>query len=216
MAFQGWSEEAIEFYDGLEEDNSKGYWQLHKATYDGAVKRPMEELLIELADEFGAGRIFRPNRDVRFSADKSPYKTAIAAVLDSGGYIQLSAAGLGAGTGMYVMAADQLQRYRQAVDAERTGVKLAELVEAARRSGIAITAHGSVKTAPRGYPKEHPRLDLLCLKGLIAWKQWPVAPWLGSPKAKTRLVQFFRSSRPVTEWLDLHVGPSTAAQPGRR
>ena len=75
----------------------------------------MEELLAELADRCGPGRIFRPNRDVRFSADKSPYKTAIAATLDNGGYVQFSAAGLAAGRGMYMMAPDQLQRYREAL-----------------------------------------------------------------------------------------------------
>ena len=62
--------------------------------------------------EFGEGKIFRPNRDVRFSADKSPYKTNIAAMLAGGGYIQFSAEGLGAGNGFYVMAPDQLDRYR--------------------------------------------------------------------------------------------------------
>ena len=108
VSFGGWPADAIDFYDGLEEDNSKAYWQAHKATYDRSVRGPMEELLAELAGQFGPGRIFRPNRDVRFSADKSPYKTAIGATMDNGGYLQLSAAGLAAGRGMYMMAADQL------------------------------------------------------------------------------------------------------------
>ena len=79
MAFKGWPVEALEFYEGLEADNSKVYWTEHKDTYTTAVHGPMAALLSDLADEFGEGRIFRPYRDVRFSADKSPYKTSIAA-----------------------------------------------------------------------------------------------------------------------------------------
>jgi uncharacterized protein (TIGR02453 family) len=211
VGFRGWPADAIDFYDGLEEDNSKAYWQAHKATYDLSVRGPMEELLAELAGQFGPGRIFRPNRDVRFSADKSPYKTAIGATMDNGGYIQLSAAGLAAGRGMYMMAADQLQRYRQAVDAEPAGSDLAQLVAAARDAGIEITSRDRLKTAPRGYPKDHPRIGLLCLKGLIAWRQWPAADWLATPEAKSRVVEFLAATGPIQDWLDSRVGPSQLA-----
>jgi uncharacterized protein (TIGR02453 family) len=216
MAFRGWPSEAIDFYDGLEEDNSKAYWQAHKAVYDESVKGPMEQLLAELADEFGEGRIFRPNRDIRFSADKSPYKTSIAAHLGDAGYVQLSAAGLGVGTGMFMMATDQLERYRGAVDDHRTGAELAGLVETARSAGMDVTAHNVLKTAPRGYPKDHPRIELLRLKGLVTWREWPAGAWLATARSKARVVEFLRASRPVGEWLDRHVGPSTLPDPGRR
>ena len=100
MPFEGWPEEALEFYEGLEADNSKAYWTEHKAVYEDEVLRPMTDLVEELAAEFGEAKIFRPYRDVRFSADKSPYKTHIGALLGTG-YVQLSADGLAAGDGMY-------------------------------------------------------------------------------------------------------------------
>jgi uncharacterized protein (TIGR02453 family) len=209
VAFDGWPAEAIDFYDGLEEDNSKDYWHARKAVYESSVRAPMDELLAELAPEFGEGRVFRPHRDVRFSADKSPYKTSIAAVLADGGYVQLSAAGLGVGNGMYTMASDQLERYRAAIDGDRTGLALVDLVAATRAQGVEVTAHDSLKTAPRGYPKDHPRIDLLRLKGLIVWREWPVAPWLHTRKAKSRVVDLLRASRPIASWLDEQVGPST-------
>jgi uncharacterized protein (TIGR02453 family) len=211
VGFQGWTADAIDFYDGLEEDNSKAYWQARKDVYELAVRHPMEELLAELAGQFGPGRIFRPYRDVRFSADKSPYKTAIGATIDNGGYIQLSAAGLAAGRGMYMMAADQLQRYRQAVAAEPAGSDVAQVVAAARDAGIDVVSHGRLKTAPRGYPKDHPRIGLLCLKGLVAWRQWPAAAWLATPEAKSRVVEFFVQTEPIQDWLNAHVGPSQLA-----
>jgi len=209
MTFRGWPTRAIDFYDGLEEDNSKTYWQANKATYDETVKGPMEDLLAELAGEFGTGRIFRPNRDVRFSADKSPYKTAIAATLSEGGYIQLSAAGLGVGRGMYMMATDQLERFRAGVAHERTGSGLEELIAAVRRAGVEVTAHDALKSAPKGYARDHPRIELLRLKGLICWREWPVAPWLATAKAKARVVDMLRRAEPIVGWLDANVGPST-------
>jgi len=188
----------------------------HKAVYDEDVRAPLELLLAELADEFGESKIFRPNRDVRFSNDKSPYKTNIAATLGGGGYVSLSGAGLGVGTGMYWMAPDQLERFRAAIDDDRTGTQLEQLAAERRKAGVEVSAHDSLKTAPRGYPKDHPRIELLRLKGLITWREWPVAPWLSTRKAKTRVVEMLRGSRPILEWLDTNVGSSTEPDPYRR
>jgi uncharacterized protein (TIGR02453 family) len=212
--FRGWPAEALEFFEGLEADNSKTYWQQNRDVYDGLVRAPMEELLEELAPEWGEGRIFRPYRDIRFSADKSLYKTHIGAVVGDG-YIQLTADGLGAGCGMYEMAPDQLDRYRQAVAEDRPGGELATLVEAARVAGLQITGRDVLKTAPRGYPRDHPRLELLRFKGLITWQEWPAGAWLGTRRAKDRVVEFFQRSKPISGWLATHVGPSTLPERGR-
>jgi len=177
MSFRGWPVEAVEFYEGLEADNSKAYWSAHRPVYDAAVKGPLDELLSELAGEFGPGRVFRPNRDIRFSADKSPYKTAIAATVGRDNYVQFSARGLGAGSGMWRMAPDQL------------------------------------KTAPRGYPRDHPRVDLLRNRGLITWKEWPAGAWLGKASAGRRVAELFRTARPLNEWLANCVGASQSAAP---
>ena len=209
MGFKGWPAEAIEFYEGLEADNTRAYWQDHKKEYEELVRRPMTELLGELSGEFGEGAIFRPYRDVRFSRDKSPYKTAIGATMARGGYVQFSARGLAAGSGYYVMMPDQLDRYRRAVDDDKTGADLEGLVTVLRKAGIDVTARESLKTAPKGYAKDHPRIELLRHKGLIAWKEWPVAAWMGTAKAKQRVVDFLHAARPLHDWLDTNVGPST-------
>ena len=211
MAFRGWQAEAIEFFEGLEADNSKTYWQDHKADYEKLVKAPMEGLLAELKKEFGEGRIFRPYRDVRFSKDKSPYKTNIAATLSKGGYVSLSSEGLGAGAGYYSLMPDQLEKYRAAVADDRTGKAVARLVEKATADGIEVSAHDVLKTAPKGYPKDHPRIDLLRQKGLIYWKLWPAGPWLGTAKAKDRVHELLRAAKPLIKWLDTNVGPSEMA-----
>jgi uncharacterized protein (TIGR02453 family) len=215
MAFRGWKAEAIEFYEGLEADNSRTYWQAHKADYEALVQNPMQELLAELADEFGEGNIFRPYRDVRFSADKSPYKTNIAAMVGGIGYVQFSADGLAAGSGYWMMASDQLDRYRRAAADDVTGPAVSAIAAKAAKAGMQVTAHESLKSAPRGYPKDHPRIELLRLKGLITWREWPVAAWMGTAKAKDRVVGFLRDSAPLRAWLDDHVGASTLPPPER-
>ena len=205
MAFTGWPVEAVEFYEGLEADNSRTYWQAHKATYDECVKAPMEELLAELAGSFGEGRIFRPNRDTRFSKDKTPYKLNCAAILP-GGYVSFSADGLFAGCGLYRPEPPQLRRFREAVADDRSGPELEAILAALRRGGAEVSAGDVLRTAPRGFPKDHPRLELLRHKGIVARKEWPVGAWLGTRKAKDRVVTFLESARPLATWLDRHVG----------
>jgi uncharacterized protein (TIGR02453 family) len=204
VTFRGWPSEALEFYEGLGADNSKTYWTTHQEFYEAEVREPMRELLAELEPEFGSGKIFRPYRDVRFSKDKTPYKTHLGAWLEFGGYVQLSADGLAAGSGMYHLESDQLDRYRRAV-ADSGGAELAEIVAELEQGGIAVVGHDSLKTAPRGYPKDHPRAALLRHKGLTTWKEWEPAAWLGTAAAEKRLVDFFRVSRPLRDWLSEHV-----------
>jgi uncharacterized protein (TIGR02453 family) len=207
MAFRGWQAEALEFFEGLEVDNSKTYWQRNKDVYETLVRAPMEQLLAELEPTWGEGRIFRPYRDIRFSRDKSPYKTQMGAMVGDG-YIQLDSAGLAAGSGMWEMAPDQLERYRDAVVEDRSGTKLSGLAAGARAAGLDVMAHETLKTAPRGYPKDHPRIEFLRFKGLVTWRAWPAGPWLGTKRAKDRVVDFLESSQPLGEWLRSNVGPS--------
>ena len=209
MTFRGWPIEAVEFYEGLEADNSKVYWQRHKAVYEEQVRAPMEQLLGELADEFGSATLFRPFRDVRFSKDKSPYKTNCAARLGTGtgiSYVSFSADGLSVGGGLYMPDPATLRRYRDAVEKEKSGAALAAIVADLRGGGFEIIAHEVLKTAPKGIDKDHPRIDLLRHKGIAVMKDWPVGAWLGTAKAKDRIVTTLRAAVPLNEWLTRYVG----------
>jgi uncharacterized protein (TIGR02453 family) len=206
MAFSGWPKRAFAFYEGLEADNSKEYWTAHREVYEMDVLAPMEALLAELEPEFGEARLFRPYRDIRFSKDKSPYKTAIGASLSKGGYVHLSADGLATGLGYHMMDAGQLERYRAAVAEDVSGGELRRIIDRLEAAGVDVVGEEPLKTAPRGYAKDHPRIDLLRNKGLIAWREWPVEPWLHTAKAKPRIVEFLRAAEPLQAWLDDRVG----------
>lgn len=205
MGFTGWPVEAVEFYEGLQADNSKVYWQRHKDVYDTCVKAPMEQLLAELADEFGPAKLFRPYRDVRFSADKTPYKTNCAAQLGLG-YVSLAADGLSVGGGIYLPDPATLRRYRTAVDAAKSGAELVGIADDLRTAGFEIMAHDALKTAPKGFPADHPRIELLRLKGIATMRTWPAGAWLGTAKAKDRVVTGLRTAGPLIAWLGRYVG----------
>ena len=159
MGFSGFPPAAIEFYEQLGADNSRTFWNEHKATFESAVKGPMIELC-EALDEYGPFRLFRPHNDLRFAKDRPPYKTQQGAYAESEGgtgyYLQISATGLMCGAGYYAMAKDQLERFREAVDREHTGAEIAAIC-AAVHGGQQVGAIDELKSAPRGYPKDHPR-----------------------------------------------------------
>jgi uncharacterized protein (TIGR02453 family) len=205
MSFRGWPVEAVEFYEGLEDDNSKTYWHAHKAEYEQLVKAPMEELLGELAGEFGEGRVFRPYRDTRFSKDKTPYKLNCAAHLP-GGYVSFSADGLFVGSGLYMPDPAQLARFRAAVADDGSGPELESIVSVLEKHAYEVGAHDTLKTAPKGYPQDHPRIELLRSKGLVMSKSWPVGAWLGTKKAKDRVVITLHAARPLNDWIATNVG----------
>ena len=217
MTFRGWPKEALDFYVGLEADNSRQYWLAHKAIYDESVKAPFLELSDAVEREFGPLRVFRPNRDIRFSKDKSPYKIAAAAATEGEGgaayYVQISSGGLYVGSGYYHLMPDQLERYRVAVADERRGPKLAAAVAALRKQRYGVDSRESLKSAPRGYPADHPRIDLLRHKGMHAGKEFGAPGWLRTKAALDRIVKTWRDAGPMNRWLDKNVGPSTLAPP---
>jgi uncharacterized protein (TIGR02453 family) len=205
VTFSGWPEEALDFFDDLAVDNTKSFWTAHRAIYDEKILRPMTALTEELAGEFGEAKIFRPYRDVRFSKDKTPYKTHIGAVIGDRAYVQLSAEGLGAGAGMWEMDTERLARYRQAVHEDVSGAELEQIVAAIATTGSTVHGHGVLKSAPRGFSTDHPRVELLRYKGITAWQQWPVEPWLTTAAAKDRVAGFIRTCQPLNDWLARYV-----------
>jgi uncharacterized protein (TIGR02453 family) len=212
-SFAGFPPEAFRFYELLGANNTKAFWTEHKADYDAYVRAPVDELATIVRDEFGPLHVFRPNRDVRFSSDKSPYKNHCGAVTEGEGgeayYVQISEAGLMVASGYYHFAPDQLQRYRDALDS-KAGPALERVLTACRAEGYEVGG-AALKTAPRGYAKDHPLVHLLRHKGLHVSKSFGTPKWVHTPKALDRIVTTWRAAAPLHRWLNDHVGPSTMA-----
>lgn len=212
MRFEGFPAAAFEFYEGLEADNTKVFWQANKATFDTCVKAPMAALCAELGDA-GGFHLFRPYNDLRFAKGRPPYKTHQGAYRETEGgagqYLHIGSDGMLVGVGYYSMAKDQLERFRAAVDDDRTGPEIAAVTAALADAGYSIGAMEELKSAPRGYPKDHPRIELLRRKGLMASRSWPVAAWMHTPTAAARVRDTWDGAAPLCAWLDAYVGPST-------
>src|SRR6266699_5374806 len=132
--FVGWKGDFRGFFFGLRVNNNKAYFEAHRKQYEDEVKAPLLALLADLEAEFGPPhRVSRPNRDIRFSADKSPYKLNIYADLEGGGYVALDAEGLVAAGGRYMVDDVQLKRLREAIASDRSGKALATIVTALRQ-----------------------------------------------------------------------------------
>jgi uncharacterized protein (TIGR02453 family) len=213
--FRGFSDETLEFYAGLEADNSRTYWQDHREVYERAVHAPMVAMLDALEPEFGPAKLFRPYRDVRFSADKSPYKVHLGALVahpgDTGSwYVQISATGLMLGGGLFHLAKDQLARYRSALAADRTGKPFAATVSRLTKQGWTVIGDALVRV-PRGIDPDHPRGDLLRHKSIALTVDHGDPDWFTTPQCTDVVAQGWRAISPFLAWLGTHVGPADEA-----
>jgi uncharacterized protein (TIGR02453 family) len=204
-AFTGWKGDFRGFFLGLKVNNSKAYFESHRKQYEHDVKAPMVALLADLEPDFGPGRLSRPNRDIRFSADKSPYKMNIYATTTSGGYVALDGDGLAVGGGRHTFDPSQLAGFRKAVDAKASGEKLASIVSALRAKGYDVEGQ-ELKRVPSPHPQDHPRGDLLKHKTLFYWRRWALEPWIATPKARERVTQAWHDGADLESWLARHLG----------
>ncbi len=158
MEFSGFDRDALAFYAELRADNTKEWWTANKSRYERHVHEPMLRLAADLEDEFGEMKIFRPYRDVRFSADKSPYKLHIGMVTAArpAHYLHLSEEGLLTGGGVYEVPPAALARFRQRVDDEASAQSLESVLAALDAREFELMTEGALRTAPRGYPGRSP------------------------------------------------------------
>ena len=210
MGFHGFPAEAFGFYARLTADNSKAFWAAHKNDYEVFVRGPVVALAAELEAEFGPAVVFRPSRDTRFSADKSPYKTYQGAFAErfpgTGFYLQVSARGLTASGGFHSHAPSQIDRYRAAVSSAQPGAALQAIVTGLQHEGLSVGGD-RLKTRPRGVPADHPRVELLRHRSLTAGQEWPPGPSLRTRHALTLVRQTWAQLLPLCDWLSEHVGP---------
>ena len=203
-SFTGIPVAALDFYDDLEVDNTKSFWEKHKAVYNDSVKAPMTALCAALEPEFGSAKVFRPYRDVRFAKDKTPYKTHQGAFVpcgpSTGWYVQVSAQGVRTGAGFYEASSAGLAAIRAAIDEELTGQELERIIATLRADGWEVGGD-RLKTSPRGYDADHPRIELLRHRSLTAGRSHGFEPVIHTPELLDVIRDDWRALRPLVEWV---------------
>lgn len=211
--FQGLPGGLFEFFAELQADNSKAFWQANKHRYEHDVRTPMRALLDDLSDEFGSLRMFRPNRDVRFSKDKSPYKLWTGATSEAqaiggiGYYLEISAKGIVTGYGAMLMASEQLSRYRAAIADDQSGAEFEDLIDvlAARSLPVSHGAEDPLKTPPRGYLADHPRIHHLRWKGAAVIQEWGRDGWMHTRQTLDAIRSVWHGAEPLKTWFETYV-----------
>jgi uncharacterized protein (TIGR02453 family) len=220
VSFEGFPDEGLVFYEGLEADNTKTYWTRNKPAYDQHVRGPLQALVEELGPEFGEAKIFRPYRDVRFSNDKTPYKTHQGAVINPEGrgagawYVQISADGLYVAGGAWRLESDQVDRFRRAIADDVQGGQLQKEIDRLEGAGFRIGGE-RLSRVPSGYAADGPRVELLKHKALHASRHWEPADWLHERRALDEVRAAWRELGELNRWLADNVG-ATAKEPRRR
>jgi uncharacterized protein (TIGR02453 family) len=207
MSFDGFPVAALDFYDDLELDNTKSFWEAHRQVYETAVKAPMTALVAALEPEFGAAKVFRPYRDVRFAKDKTPYKTHQGAYVASGPatgwYVQVGAPGVRVGVGFYDASPPQLAALREAFAHDRHGPQAQAIIDALVADGWELGGD-RLKTTPRGYPADHPRIELLRHRSLTLGRSYGFEPVVHTPELLDQVREDWRAGRPFVEWVREH------------
>ena len=206
--FAGFPAAAIDFYDQLADHNTREWWHANKQTYEALIRQPMMALATEAAPE-GEVRVYRPYRDTRFAKDKTPIKDHQGAAIEVEDaiayYAQISANGFMVAGGWYSPIGRQVETYRGAVDGP-AGALLEKILAKLAKSGWTIDGN-PVKTRPRGVDLDHPRIDLMRNRRVVATKEYGVPAWLSTREALTHLRKDWKAVTPLIEWLIDHVGP---------
>jgi uncharacterized protein (TIGR02453 family) len=209
LGFTGFTEAALDFYDDLEIDNTKSFWKAHEDVYQSSVKAPMTALVTALEPDFGTPKIFRPFRDVRFAKDKTPYKTHQGAYVGAGPacgwYVEIAARGVRTGAGFYDASASDLARIRASIANELTGDQLGKILAKLKRAGFTVGGD-RLKTSPRGYDADHPRIDLLRHRSLTVTKDYGFQPIIHTPEFVDAVRADWKAARPLVEWVAARLG----------
>ena len=223
MAFQGFPEAGQCFLDELALNNNKAWFEGHRREFEENLLEPAKDFVVELGAGLQAkispgihaepkinGSIMRMNRDIRFSKDKSPYKTWFGlwfwegekrSMESTGFYLGLTGGEVSLGAGKHGFEPEVLERYRAAVVDPKLGADLQHAIDSVKAAGDYEVGGRFYKQVPRGFDRDHPRADLLLHNGLHAWISLEDPPVLHTPGFVDFSLRHYQAMAPVHRWL---------------
>ena len=221
MAFQGFPEGGLAFLRGLTEHNDRDWFEAHRGAWDAEIIPAMLEWCGALAERLRdvmprlvfvprvGGSLYRLNRDIRFSRDKRPYKTHVAALLWEGGerhdapgvYLHVSPEEVIFGGGIYAFEEARLDRWRKLLHNLSSAERLEAALAAARKGGLKLEISDKLQRPARGFDPEGPRAELSKYKGLAVIRKSKPAAWLNTPEALERAETAARAYAPLHAWM---------------
>jgi len=215
-AFRGWPPEALEFLRDLEANNDRDWFKANRSRHQEFLVEPALALAGDLSD-FGPPHVFRPWNDTRFHM-RPPIKEHVGMTIGyegaGGYYVEISLDGLFFGAGLHQPAPDQLEGIRRAIDQPKLVKSLKQAIGHAEAGGLALN-EPVLTRAPRGYPADHPELDLLRRKSLTVSKRHELRTWLHKPDCGRRVRAHLEAAAPLVAWLREHVGPTQSPRSRR-
>ena len=212
--FQGFPAATLRFLRGLKRNNDRDWFAANRATYDSAYKQPAAEFadaitarLLSLTGQEHTSRLFRINRDLRFSKDKTPYHVHLhiaftpqtSASNPPMWFFGLDHATLTVGVGIFQFDKAQLAAYRERV-AGRAGTRLQNLLSAAQLDGTRV-GDPELKRVPAPHPADHKHQELLRRKGLAVWSDFNDPRDASRPDIVATCMQRFEALNPIARWL---------------
>lgn len=216
MGFSGFNDDIFNFLRGLEVHNSKAYWAEHQAVWQGQVRPAMQALLTDLTPYFGNIRMYRPNRDIRFSHDKSPYKTWVGITTQGTGpggiglFFAIEPYGVRFSAGSSAFASDQIKEFRRALDNPVAGNEFLRIKQAIEAHGNIVMSgkNPQLQRVPKDYDADHPRAEYLKWRGAVMRKRFELEDWVYQPSLVDKVTEIWSQGLPLVEWIQTNVGPT--------
>jgi uncharacterized protein (TIGR02453 family) len=225
--FDGFPEGGIDFFLELQAEQSRTWFKAHQDDFLRLWRRPLELFVTELQERLVdvypvlaevEPHIFRIQRDTRFTRDKAPYKTNVAAFVplrvgsassedrhtQPGLYVSFGLEGEYVAVGAWMMTPEALQRYRQAIDDPKHGAEVQAMIDRLVADGFDLDSMETLKRVPPPYPQDHPRGELLKRKGLAVSAR-PPDDLSASPRLLDWAEERFRAAAPLVRWLEARV-----------
>ena len=230
MASPRFSNDSLRFLRALKRNNRREWFAAHRDDYETYVRQPMTAVVAQLADDLRAfapeivadpkTSMYRIYRDIRFSENKAPYKTHVAASFPTRGLQKHEGAGLyfhfapdelWIGGGMYAPPTAQLHEVREHIATNLR--RLRTLVESPTfRRELGSLEGERLLRVPRGFPKDHPAAEYLKLRQYLAGRELPAA-FAASPKFYGTLLSTFKRLAPLMRFLNEPLVKRAKAKP---